>query len=173
MAILTYRYFLIKNLGTSGRPLMVLSGFLQSSSLGSALTVFLSQVLATDHCWPAVPGWCCPAHAAYRAEPCLTLSLLQQGLDCPWLCITLSSPERPVARTAKQQSKACQRGSSTSHWAFTRGKNLQQRWWYLVQYVLICSSAVTSTYCCSCREADTDANEMPSAICNSLSSAEQ
>lgn len=35
---------------------MAVCGFLQSSSLGSALTVFLSQILATDHCWPAVPG---------------------------------------------------------------------------------------------------------------------
>lgn len=115
--------------------------------------------------------WAAPA--ACRAEHCLTLSLLQQGLSLPLVLHHTDCPEHPVARTAEQQSKARQRGGSINHWAFTRGKKLHQGRWYLVQYVLICFSAVTSTYCCSCREADTDANEMPSAICNSLSSAEQ
>jgi len=50
LTILAYTCFQIKNLVTSGRPLMVLSGSLHSSSLGSALAVFLSQVYATDDC---------------------------------------------------------------------------------------------------------------------------
>lgn len=79
LAILIYRYFLLKNVGTDGRPLMALSGFLQSSSLGSALTVFLSQVLATDHSdLQCLAVW--PGHAACRAEHCLTESLTARSV---------------------------------------------------------------------------------------------
>lgn len=65
LTILTYTYLLIKNFVTRGRSLMVLSGFLHSSSLGSTRTVFPSQVRATDNVFPT----------AYRAEQCLAISV--------------------------------------------------------------------------------------------------
>lgn len=118
LTILTYTYFLIKKLVTSGRPLMVLSGFLRSSSPGSALTVFLSQVRATDSCSSTVPSPM--TNTSQFSQPLTELSsdLSVSGskaCDCPWLCIMLSSPEHSFARAAKQRPASCQKESSRNH----------------------------------------------------------